>query len=335
MEQLITVKPNQSIADVILMACGTLEGGMAFCALNNISISDIPVVGTVYSVPAFNGNPAGLLQAGADEADSGVLEYLVQNEIVIGTLGTAPPPPPPLGFTIVLKPVMSATYTSPSAPSVLGYYPVEYDGTIGFIAINGLAAAYPGTLDLYKQDTASMHGGAIPATVPETGHLPMTGEKLTYHVPWPGALGDIWVWSPTVSGLQAATFADTVGNQAYVSPVVVLYDHTAGIEEYLIADMLLDFVSSDGYTATLRLTRSHAPTAHINIIPPFGHMVMNWLVDAAGGSPDPLDPTNSDKTIISLPPGTYTLGVGTSYVNDVTHYTYTAQSAFTMVITIS
>lgn len=109
----------------------------------------------------------------------------------------------------------------------------------------------------------------------------------------------------------------------------------AGIEEYLLTDLAVDFVSSDGYTATLRLTRSHATTLHMNIYPPYGHMNMVWLNDALGGSPDPADPLNIDKTIVTLGPGTYTLGVGTSYVNDVIHYTYTSQSASTMVITIS
>jgi hypothetical protein len=335
MGQTITVKPNQSIEDVILMACGSVEGGMAFCALNNISISDIPGVGRLYLVPAFEENADGLLADNSNEVDPGVLQYLGQNEIIIGTLGTLPPPPPALGFSIILKPVMAASYTSLSDPTTLGYYPVAYDGTGAFIAVNGLAAAYPGSQSLNKQDTVSMHGGAIPTLVSETGHLPMTSKRLIYHVPWPGPLGDIWVWPPAVTGPTTITFEDTAGNEAYISPVVVLYDHTAGIEEYLIANMTIDFVSSDGYTATLRLTRSHAPTAHINILPPYGHMVMAWLEDALGGTPDPSDPSNADKTIISLAPGTHRLGVGTSYVNDVIHYTYAATSAFTMVITIA
>src|ERR1700678_4516008 len=48
----ITVQPNQSMLDVIVQAMGTLEGGMCFCGLNCVAISDTPVVGTVYQVPS-------------------------------------------------------------------------------------------------------------------------------------------------------------------------------------------------------------------------------------------------------------------------------------------
>jgi hypothetical protein len=83
----ITAMPNQSMQDIIIQAMGTLEGGMAFCSLNEVSISDIPVVGAIYNVP--DGTEASLVAYDADTmADTGVLQYIGQNRIVIGNLGT-------------------------------------------------------------------------------------------------------------------------------------------------------------------------------------------------------------------------------------------------------
>src|ERR1043165_9626948 len=48
----VTAKPNQSMQDLVIMACGTLDGAMAFCRANNVSISDVPVPGNEYVIPA-------------------------------------------------------------------------------------------------------------------------------------------------------------------------------------------------------------------------------------------------------------------------------------------
>src|ERR1035437_6670194 len=82
---------NQSMQDVIIMACGSMEAGMAFCALNDVAISDLPVVGAVYQIPPFGAAPDdSLIQSSSDQADNGVLQYLGQYGIVMGTLGNAP-----------------------------------------------------------------------------------------------------------------------------------------------------------------------------------------------------------------------------------------------------
>ena len=66
--------------DVILQATGSLEAGMQFCSDNGVGISDTPVAGTVYVVSA----------AALALGDAGVLKYLAQNGVVLGTLGAAP-----------------------------------------------------------------------------------------------------------------------------------------------------------------------------------------------------------------------------------------------------
>ncbi len=69
--------------DVIIQALGSIEAGMAFCSLNNVSISEVPVVGTVYEIPE------------ADDVqflnDKSILDYFRQNQVVAGTLGSMPP----------------------------------------------------------------------------------------------------------------------------------------------------------------------------------------------------------------------------------------------------
>lgn len=92
----ITVQPNQSMMDVIVQAMGTLEGGMCFCALNGVGISDTPLVGTVYTIPDgsqsvdADGNPLGVAFDSDTMVDSGVLQYWAQNGIVIGNYNIAP-----------------------------------------------------------------------------------------------------------------------------------------------------------------------------------------------------------------------------------------------------
>ncbi len=72
--QVIIAKPNQSMQDLVLMACGTLEGAMAFCRANAVGISDAPVPGNEYVIPD------GIV------SDRTTLTSLAQRGIAIGTL---------------------------------------------------------------------------------------------------------------------------------------------------------------------------------------------------------------------------------------------------------
>ena len=325
MGKTIVAKPNQSMLDIIIQAMGSLEAGMAFCAVNNVAISDTPAVGYAYEVP-----DSGSVQA---LIDTGVLKYIGQNALVIGTLGTAPPPPPPLSMTVVLKPVMAVSYMGAIPPSALGYYPIAMNATTDFINTNPLQITYPADNKLNHEDTGAMLLGALPFTTPELGGIPMTGKHVEYRIPWTGPLGDIWVWNPYLA-LETVSFADTLGNVACAAPVIVLYDHTAGINESLIAELVVDFVSSDGYTATLRLTRSHPPTVNINLTPPYGHMNMYWTPVSSPMYEDPAHVGNPDIRLIDLPPGNHTLGVWTEYVNDVVPFTWPAHSTCKQVVSI-
>lgn len=72
----VTVKPNQSMCDVILQACGSMEAGMQFCSDNGVGITDVPMVGTVYQVSA----------AAQALGSASVLTKAAQQGIVFGTL---------------------------------------------------------------------------------------------------------------------------------------------------------------------------------------------------------------------------------------------------------
>jgi hypothetical protein len=328
MNRTIVARPNQSMLDVIIQAMGSIEGGIQFCTLNNVSISDTPVVGTEYVIPETD--------ATNTYQDKNVLKYLGQNAIVIGTLGTAvpePPPPMPLSMMVVLKPILAATYTSVVAPDVLGYYPIALDDTVDFLNINSLAAVYPGGNGLHYQNASGMLAGTPAPVANETGGLSMTTKHLEYQIPWAGPIGDIWVWNAHPS-LRTVTFEDVYGNRACAAPLIVLYDHSVGISEYLIADLDVDFVSSDGYTATLRLTRNHAATAHINMTPPYGHITMQWIPMASAPYTDPAHAGNTNIQLVDLPPGKHTIGVISHYVNDIIHVTWPAYSVCTQVIEV-
>ena len=80
---IVTVKPNQTMCDVVIQATGSMLAAMQFCGDNGVSITDVPTVGTVYTV-----TDAALILG-----DAGVLRYLAENGIVVGTMGTPAPLP--------------------------------------------------------------------------------------------------------------------------------------------------------------------------------------------------------------------------------------------------
>ena len=312
----IKVVPNQGLLDVILQACGTLEGGMQMMLANGRSISDYPDVGDTLHV---NNQDAG-------KSDSGVLTYLQQNGIVIGTLSETGSL---LSFEVVLKPEMHVVSTTSSPPSVTGAYQFKLAAASPFLNVYPIQHAhYPANDNFLYYITEERYiAGDTPDVNLTTGNY-MDAESLPYNLAWVSGRGFMLAWIDLSAPAKTATFVDSMGNEAFVGPLIVFDNVSQNIEEYLIADILVELVSATRNTATLRLTKSHTPIGHIDFL----DYVMNWLYDATGGTPDPLDPTNSDKTILTLIRGTYTFGVATFYTNGGTTY---PPSAFSMVITIT
>jgi hypothetical protein len=80
----ITVRPHQTMQDVIIVATGSLEAAVQFCWDNGVSISDTPAVGTVYIVS----------DAALAAGDAEVRSYYAANEVELGTLADAMPADP-------------------------------------------------------------------------------------------------------------------------------------------------------------------------------------------------------------------------------------------------
>jgi hypothetical protein len=313
----IVVMPNQSMLDVIVQGCGSLEAGMQFCIGNGVAISDYPDIGVTYKIDEQ------ALAAG----DKGVLQYLAEKGLVIGTLGTVAT----LCFKIVLKPVMHVVPTDPNPPSVSGFY--KYNllaDPLAFININAIAAGdYPSLNNVVSYETEDrIIFGYAPANITQNAlSLVMSDRLIPYKIPWVIFRGYMMIWSDLGVGERTVTFADVEGNRAYASPLIVLNNNTQATIEFLVADMVVELVSAGHNTVKLRLTRSHNPVAHTDFV----NHVMTWLHDAAGGSPDPMDAGNPDKTVVTLSRGTYTFGVGTVYYNVLLPY---PASAFSMVVEI-
>ena len=323
MGKTITVKPNQSMLDIILMSTGSLEAAIQFCKEQNVSLTDIPIVGTEYKVNRKNDNW---------NTDEGVTKYLDQNGIIIGTLGDMPPTPPlpawPLNMAVAMKPTMNIVSLTSTLPSVLGYYYFELQekttgsgGYTGFINRYPLVAnyspGYPNNNHVFYEPESSLISGSPASSLPEYLSQPMTDKKIRYGLPWTSGTGKIFVWGANVSGVETATFEDINGNTARWSPVIVLKANDQVIDDCLIADIKVDLISSTSTEAILRIARKHDPATGHSFYTPYGAINMSWTGAAAGGVPDPSDPGNTNKTVITVPAGIYKIGVSTTYVNNL------------------
>ncbi len=71
----ITAGQHQTLLDLAIMSCGTLEASMALAKINNISITDAITVGQVFTIPQDF------------PIDNLVLNQIQENKIVVGTKG--------------------------------------------------------------------------------------------------------------------------------------------------------------------------------------------------------------------------------------------------------
>jgi hypothetical protein len=76
------VQPNQSLLDVILQGCGSMQAAMQVAADNGVALSYMPLVGSSVQISG----------AAVALGDAGTLQYLLQNSIVIGTRGPVTDP---------------------------------------------------------------------------------------------------------------------------------------------------------------------------------------------------------------------------------------------------
>lgn len=324
MGKTITVRPNQSMLDIVLMGCGTLEGGMQMMLANNgRSISDIPNVGDEVNLETEEIKPL---------SDAGVLQYLRQQKIVIGTAGVAyEPPAPELEVTIVLKPVLTAIATS-SAP-IMDHYSIALDGNnLMFINQHALITDYLIANPLKYEAEDRYLAGFASANVSPDATTPMTAKHIPYSIPWDAGHGMMMCWDANPTPVKTVTFEDVAGNTAYYSPLVALQADANIVKACLAPDLLVEVVSSTDTEATLRLTRSHSPLP-LPDLSSFNDITLNWIYTGVVGVPDPADPGNPDKILLVRPVGNHTFGVKATYRNSALMISYPA-SQFTMVVNI-
>lgn len=319
-----TVKPNQTIGDIVLMNYGTIEARMDFCRINDISPTDIPDVGTVLQAPLTM--PDGTLLA----YDANVVNYFAKKKMVLGTANVIHVP---LALLVVLKPRMGMTPSISGLPHTLGYYLYQLAATEDFINVNALLDSYLTTNNVIYETEERLVTGHSSENTDQLSVTAMTAKSIPYKLNWTVGFGYMMVWSDLAPDAPTVTYKDVEGNQATFAPVLILDNITENLILMLMSDITVELVSSTSALARVRVTRSHPSS----FIPDFAMHAMHWIADASDGEPDPDDPDNPDKVILNLPKGNYTLGVKTTYTfpSGFGHDGFAfPSSVFTMVIQI-
>lgn len=264
-----------------------------------------------------------------------ITRYLIPYNSSINLIELNRPAPIPTEYTdleieTLLRPMMRVIPNSVTPLIISGHYSYDFLAS-GFKHIFDLKDNYDGD----NKVTFETIGRYI-AGNPDQNYIPsvsaMPDLSIPYEIAWVDHRDEMMVWSDIEEDPQTATFEDVEGNKAICAPVIIMNATANAVLDYMLASIRIDVVSATPETITLRLTKIHAAP----YLAVFDTIIMDWLNDANVGSPDPADPTNVDKTIITLGIGTYTFGVKTNYtytlpVPDVVF----PPSVFTMVIRVS
>lgn len=312
----VIVKHNQSLADISISQYGSMNAAMQLAMANNVPISQAPETGSTIIAPDID----------SSFTDDTVVNYLRKNEIVIGTLNATP-----LTCIVVLKPELELTPAVSGNPHTIGFYSFHLSASGEFIHSNALVSPYLSDNTLYYQ-TEERYITAEPVEL--SGPIdvaPLPEVTILYKLPWTEGFGYMLIWSSLETGAPSIAVQDTSGNEGYYAPLYLLDNTSQALVATLIGDLQIEVVSASSASVTIRVTRSHAPISLLN----FAEHTMEWLFDATGGMPDPEDPENTDKIILTLEPGNYSLGLRTTYYYPMTtpHLAYPS-SQRSMVISI-
>ncbi len=238
---------------------------------------------------------------------------------------------------ILLKPEMQVIPNETADPHVAGYYSYILKEAPGFINVYPLSDYYMTPNYVNYQTLDRLHAGYTEDIHSHVGSPFMYDKLVQYHLDFSDGTDYMLVWSDFsgtggMTGPGATvTYEDTALNNAMVAPFIIFDSASQNVIEYLIGDIAIEVVATTASSMTLRLIRTHndAPPAVVDGIN------MYWMGDAGSGVPDPEDALNTDKTLLTLTPGTYTIGVGTDY--DITDYAGSTviSSKHTMVISIN
>lgn len=295
-----------TMADLVLQSTGNMVAAAQWCSDNDVCLSEVPVPGTLYTV-----SDTALTIAGAKGL--AVRQELSRGQIVIGTLNEIPPvpdPPPALALEVLLYPKMFGARLGTTTPSVAGYWQFEMTPHADFIHANDLTA-YVGDLHCQceGEETYLASGGAGSSLTPySTAALPTVDiiYRPVYSIP---DYSMSW-WEP-IDGIR---FEDSDGNRANIYPIVLMAKVSNTLVWYLCPELAVEFVSTDGYTCTVRVTKSHV-TPSGTPGSDFATYSTHFTDYVTGAYADPADPLNGNKIMLDLPAGKYTLGVQAVYYN--------------------
>lgn len=276
--------------DLVLMACGTLDGAMAFCRANGVSISTVPMPGAEYIVPD------GIAR------NKVILRELQQNGIVIGTLNQEYAGPV-TGWRILLAPQLDVVA---SADLPIPRWHMQLADVSGFIHYHPLAAAFDNVANpLFFQSKVDYLVGNTPEVQIANPALP-PAKMLRWNLSDALGSGMQLFYSDLEAPTITSAWRDVEGNVAIYAPLI-------GVKPTYDSDLLIPHIAVIMQEVLdteikLKVVWQHAE-------PEFsGHFTVagfDWLGVALDGTPVP-GWTNS--VYITLPIGVYTLGA-------VTHYT--------------
>ena len=244
-------------------------------------------------------------------------------------------------FDIMIYPrlhSLAAVATSGTPPDVAGKWYFDLRESLGepFLNIPPLYATFLSTNRIQIQrrfDYLHVTGLNRQIINPAVGTLPPSGKFITYQAP-KGWVGGGFNNDAVCYFLDGPIVYECTGTPVYgaeIEPLIIL-DGTSQSPKsaHGWADILTEYVSTSLGIVKLRLTRSH-----ISMSTALGthNLAMTWTGAALGGTPDPLDPTNPDKVIISVGVGTpvVTYGVTTQYSDVATGQNYPASHSALMI----
>jgi hypothetical protein len=242
----------------------------------------------------------------------------------------------PLAMSVILKPMMKMTMVGSFDPSLTGGYDFKWEGDTGFINTYALLSSYtsPNRFLFMPRQTWVTSGHISGVTIAtESSASAMTAKSIPFSGTVTSVSGGImlvWQQEDDIYHAGIATvWEDVHGNAATQCPFFILAANTNTVLGYKQCNITATQVSATSSTVTIRLTRTPdigSPTFSPALTP-----TMSWLNTATLGSPDPLDPTNPNKTIITVGAGVYSVGVLAKYFDGAIEY---PESIQTMVLEI-
>lgn len=298
----ITAKPNQSMQDLVLMACGSLDGAMAFCRANGVSISDVPVAGDEYVVPT-----------GID-VDDDALTTLAQKGIEIGTLNAGLAP----HFGIILYPMMAASVVYPVGG---GLFDLVLAASPGFIHANELPDPWTDT-NLLKTMLKSDYdlSGVLMATV-ATPYATLQSDKETrYFIDSALVASDIYMWwsdLPTDFLGATVTYEDIAGWRATCAPLVLMPTVGMLAMHTLIGTISLAYDGTAG-PYSFAITKGHTPIIGVDAVPAGQGLAYRPAGTSGIWTNIPTTGPGEETVTAAFTPGIYELILWTQYTNSTT-----------------